>query len=476
MGFAGITATATHFERDIIYVWDNHAYSQWHDSYACAYWGGLYCTEYNRSHLFNDQPQERETLEFRLTSQGEGKLQWMAGVYWEDVWDYWYYGSKTENLASTESWAYANYWACYYNYYYDNVACPLVDSDIWYVNVLDRSVQQIAVFGEISYDLTDKLTVTGGARWAEFERDTFQRDGFPEGLPPFGGIAENGETHSVGKADSTLYKFSINYDIDDDRMVYALFSQGFRLGGPNSARAYNFSPTIPEKFESDFMDNYEVGIKSSWLDNRLQINAQYFLMKWTDIQVYTGGEDLPWWVAGTTNAGTAQSKGLELSVKWHVTESLQVNGSMMLADAKFTQTIDINGFEYRDGMPMANSPDQKAYLSFNYDIPDVFGGDLWLWYDITSRGSSWNGTGNIRSGNTLGITPSYHTSNFQIGFDLPNNLSLTLQIDNVWDQETYGYISTGSNYAPEYFGSARDYNVRTLARPRTAWFVIRKGF
>jgi outer membrane receptor protein involved in Fe transport len=94
MGFATLSATATKFERDIVYVWDNHAYSQWHNSY---YGFGLYDTDYNRSHLFNDQPQERETAELRLVSQSDSKFQWMVGAYWEDVWDYWYYGAREEN-------------------------------------------------------------------------------------------------------------------------------------------------------------------------------------------------------------------------------------------------------------------------------------------------------------------------------------------------------------------------------------------
>jgi len=323
LGFASLSATYTKFDRQIVYVWDNQAYTQWANSY---YGTGLYDTDYNRSHLFNDQPQNRETFELRLTSQTDSKLQWMAGVYWEDVWDNWYYANRTDNLEDTNAFYYANYYACYYNALgYDNVSCPLPSSNNeWYVDILDRTVTQIAAFGEVSYDFNDDWKLTVGARWSEFERDTFQQNMFPPGLPPFGGIAENGVTESVGKEDDVLYKASINYNIDDDRMVFALFSQGFRLGGPNSARAYNFSPDIPERYESDYMDNYEIGIKSTWLDNRLQINAQYFLMKWSDIQVFTGAEGLPWWVSGTTNAGTAQSQGIEANFKWQATDNLRI--------------------------------------------------------------------------------------------------------------------------------------------------------
>jgi outer membrane receptor protein involved in Fe transport len=268
-------------------------------------------------------------------------------------------------------------------------------------------------------------------------------------------------------------------------MVYALFSQGFRLGGPNSARAANFSPTIPEIYESDYMDNYELGIKSKWLNNALQINAQLFYMKWTDIQVSTGAEDLPWWVWGTTNAGTAQSSGLEASVKWQATDNLQVRVNALFADAKFTETIDIDGRVYRDGMAMANSPDTKAYLGLNYDIHDVLGGDMWLWYDVSYESETWNGTSRIIDNDrSVGLSPSRHTSNFYMGLALPDNLSLTLQVNNVWNQANYSYISTGDNFYSEYYaienpqGTANDRyrNMRSLVRPRTIWFNLRKDF
>ncbi len=473
LGFANLSATVTKLDRDIVYAWDNQSYSQWHTAY---YGFGLYDTNYNRSHIFNDQPQEREAVEIRLVSQGESKLQWMAGVYWEDIWDYWYYGAREEDLVNTNAWAYAQYWACYYSNYYNNIACPLPDTDVWYSSTLDRSVEQYAVFGEVSYELTDNLTAIAGARWAEFKRDTFTRDAWPEGLPPWGSMAENGEQHFVGKDNDILYKFSLNYNIDDSRMVYFLFSQGFRLGGPNSSRAADFSPSIPQNFNPDYMDNYEIGMKSTWLDRRLQINAQLFLMQWDDYQVWTGADELPWWVAGTVNAGTAESRGIEFDVQWQATDNLRVVASAIFSNAEFTENVVIDNDLYYDGMPMVNSPDTKAYLSLLYDIPDVLGGDMWLWYDISYTSETWGRTWYIIDNNRDGLAPSRNISNFQVGLDLPNDLSLTLQVDNVWDQKTYEFVDAGGSYEPQFFGSNRDQNLRSLARPRTVWFSARKGF
>jgi len=131
---------------------------------------------------------------------------------------------------------------------------------------------------------------------------------------------------------------------------------------------------------------------------------------------------------------------------------------------------------YRDGMPMANSSDQKAFFNLNYDIPNVLGGDMWLYYDVSYASESWNRTSRIIDGDVNGLSPSRVISNFQMGLNLANNLSFTLQVDNLWDQENYDYVSTGDNYAQEWFGATRERNMRSLTRPRTVSLVVRKGF
>jgi outer membrane receptor protein involved in Fe transport len=262
-------------------------------------------------------------------------------------------------------------------------------------------------------------------------------------------------------------------------MVYLLFSQGSRPGGSNSTRAAD-TGVIPLTFEADFMDNYELGIKSTWLDNRLQVNAQLFMMKWSDFQVYDNPEGSPWWLAGTLNGETAQTDGLEINVKWQATDNLTINAALTLQDARFTETATVGGSDYYDGMDMPNSPDEKAYLGINYNLPELWGHDAWLWYDISYEGSTWNTTSNVRSnyldGETEGFAPSKNISNFQAGIAFDNDLDLTLRVDNVWDQEVYYIVNTSDNFESGYFGSPRGLDQRTLVRPRTIWLNFRKGF
>ncbi|MDE0743977.1 MAG: TonB-dependent receptor [Woeseiaceae bacterium] len=475
LGFADLSATVTTYDRDIVYEWDNHSYTQWKDAY---YGYGLYDTGYTIALTFNDQYQERQAAEVRLVSKGESQLQWMVGGYWEDVYDEWYYGTEHPDYMSTNAAYYANYWACYYASSYDFVSCP-INTTFSYTDTYSRSVEQTALFGEFNYDVTDQLTLGAGIRWSEFERETSNRDAFPEGLPPFagGGIEANGSMYSKGKSDDTLYKLSATYNIDDDKMVYALFSQGFRIGGVNSPRAAK-TGEVGETFDADYMDNYEIGLKSNWQDNRLRVNAQYFIMKWSDMQIAHWGGVGPWWVGGTVNAETAESAGLEIDIEYQIAENIHLKGSAIFTDAKFTKEyVSPAGSVYRNDMIMPNSPDRKGYFGISYDKPDVAGGDLWVYYGFSFQSESWNRLGNIIDNDTNGISPSHNNSNFSIGLDnLSNGWNISLYIDNVFDDATYSFVNTNANNYADLFGAGTQRNVRSLAQPRTTWLTARKTF
>ncbi len=97
LGFAELSLTGSYFDRRIDYQWDNTNYAQWRSFYyssgAYPAYYALYDTGALHSTTFNWQKQERWAYEARLTSQGESKLQWMAGAFFEDVYDWWEYGA-----------------------------------------------------------------------------------------------------------------------------------------------------------------------------------------------------------------------------------------------------------------------------------------------------------------------------------------------------------------------------------------------
>lgn len=477
LGFAELSFTAADFSRDINYEWDNMMYEQW----RTYYWGSVYAlydTDYSNGSIFNFQGQERYSFEARLTSKGESRLQWMVGAFYEDVYDWWFYGALVPNLTSTDAWAAAQAYAFYANYQGYDVQYPLPATDIYYQNNYDKDIQQTAVFGEVTWNLTDQWDVTAGLRWFEYDRREFDINEVPKGLPAFGSTDIGGRTESSGVSNDTVLKFSTRYHIDDERMIYAIYSEGFRLGGTNSARAAE-TGLVPRNYGPDTLTNYEAGLKSQWLDNRLQLNVSLFHMVWDDIQINADIDGAPFWLGGTINSGKAESTGAEINGSWFITENLQFDASIFLADAEFAETfITQDGDTVPEGTVMPHSPERKYWAALQYTIPDVdlVNGDLWFRYDMSYQSETYNSWGNAIDEDPTGIVPSWNASNFQIGLDLQNEWDVSLMVRNVWDDRNVNWLSN------LLYGETPAFNIplynRSIAfqKPRTIGLTVRKAF
>jgi iron complex outermembrane receptor protein len=484
LGFAELSLTASWFEREIEYQWDNTLYENWRTAQSRNEgWSGLYDTAYLGGTTFNFQEQNRWTYEARLTSKGESRLQWMAGAFYEDVWDWWHYGAKVPGLMSTQAWATANYYAFYYGA--DEV--PLLATDEYYTNFFEKTVRQQAVFGELTFDLTDQWSITGGARWFEFDRQEVESNEVPRGLPVFDYDPDVGyfladPTVSEGKDDDVVMKLATQYRFDDTKMLYALYSEGFRLGGQNSPRAAARGE-IPELYKPDVLENYEAGFKSQWLDNRLMVNISLFFMEWSDIQLRgDASEEDPWWVEGIFNGGKAEQKGIELQTEWQVNDRFSFEIGGFLADPEFSESFTTPaGDPVEEGWPMPYSPEQKFWTAFEYRVPGflINDGDFWTRFSYSYQGEVWNGLSDIRcvnicigAGNVKDakdqVIPSWSTSTLQFGVSSDNGWDAALIVRNLFDEDAAGYMS-GTDYG-EYFGGTNNGPFRyriTPQRPRT---------
>src|SRR5262249_1787817 len=162
----------------------------------------------------------------------------MAGAFYEDVYDWWQYGAIQPEvpLTRTVAWQTAQDDCLAYQADHPEQVCPIAPTPYYYFNKYHNEVKQTAIFGEITYALTDKWSVTGGARWFEFDRDMFDLYQIPLGLPAQSDPDANGLASKATDSD-TSFKFATDYHFNPDVMVYALYSEGFRLGGQNSQRA-----------------------------------------------------------------------------------------------------------------------------------------------------------------------------------------------------------------------------------------------
>ena len=470
LGGAEFSATSAWFDRDIAYEWDNHVYEQYKDAYWGVYSGyGLYNSEYTFGTTFNEQTQERFSQEVRLTSTGASRFQWMVGAFYEDVDDEWLFGAQNPSLMDTVAWETANYYAYTYYAAYDHIDYPLAPSNVGFYNHFVRAVEQTAAFGELSLGLTDRLTTTLGLRWFEYDRNEFDQFQFPQGLPPLTGLDSNGAYRASGVEQDTALKLSAQYAIDSDRMLYALFSQGFRLGGSNSQRAAA-TGLVPQNYGADKLNNYEAGLKSEWFDNRLQLNVSTFYMVWNDIQINNeGGVEDKWWLRGMINGDTARTMGVEVNWDASLTDSLRFEGGIFLANPEFNSEFTLlSGEVVTDGTTMPISPEFKYYFALEYTVWDWRGlGDLWARYDTSYQSEVYNGLSTAIAEDPEGRQPAWTQSNFQLGIETRKGPQIVLEVNNVWDERTISWLDSGSNFQAAQFGDPRFHNVRSYVAPRS---------
>ena len=205
--------------------------------------------------------------------------------------------------------------------------------DTFWLTKQYRVDRDSAIFGEITWDVTDKFSLTGGARYFKYENSLEGFFGFGINNAYGSGTGEaacfatnafeNGPCTNLDKTvedKDTTFKFNATYHITDDAMVYFTRSEGFRPGGVN--RRGTFPPYV-----ADFLTNYEVGWKTSWLENRLRFNGAIYHADWDDFQFSFLGEN---GLTNLTNAGSAKLEGIEVELQWAVTDSFSLFGGLAL--------------------------------------------------------------------------------------------------------------------------------------------------
>jgi outer membrane receptor protein involved in Fe transport len=496
LGFAEFKSASAYFSRHMTYTFDNMTYEEYRSkkySYAPAYAGTIgapaayiYNTRlisdgsFTTSTVFNDQYQKRVSQELRLTSKGTSRLQWIGGLFFERVHDNWWFGTDNSQFMDTYGWPASNDFAC--KHPERGFACPLAPTTVIYSQTLDRVVRQVAAFGELSYKLTEPWTVTAGGRWFQYNRDVNQHYEVPLGIPVDAGKA--GSNERKGDDSTMLFKLGTQYKYNPDGMLYALFSQGYRLGGTNSSRAAN-TGLVPLKYKPDKLFNYEAGIKSQWFDHRLTVNASAFLMKWKDIQLetnYVGGA--PWYVRGTTNGGGAESKGIELSVAARATRQLSFDFNVTAADPKLTDAVVYNDDAdpakrtvIPAGTMMVGASKIKISAGVDYNFGwKPFGGDLWTRLEYSHQGYTYQRLTRAALHTLYGRVLPWDFGKLMLGLTLPSKTELALKLDNIWNSQGSNWISNGEEDYADAFGDPRYHSLQAHFRPQNISLTLRKSF
>lgn len=244
----------------------------------------------------------------------------------------------------------------------------------------DQTTNSYAAFAHGTYQATDRLSLSAGLRYTFEEKESARRfeNFFDPDLrvvpnpPPFlQGLGTPGVTiEGEDDFDAFTPKFEIAYDVSEDILAYASVGRGFKSGGFDG-RANNDAAFEP--FDPEFVWSYEAGLKSSWLDNRLVVNAAYFFNDFTDLQVtsFAADPDTGVFVSQFTNAAEATVQGVELELFATPYEGLTLNGSFGYVDAEYQEFDILVGGVPTDvsDRPLVNTPEFNGSIAATYVRP-----------------------------------------------------------------------------------------------------------
>lgn len=437
-----LTYAGSHLKRDIHSSSDYADYSYFYD---VNYGYGAYIYNANGDVIDSTQYFQgidhftKDSQEIRIASDPTKRVRFVAGLFWQRQEHGIQQRYKIDGLAPA-------------------ISVPGWADTIWLTEQARVDVDK-ALFGEITFDITPQLAVIGGMRF--FKSDNSLRGFFGYGAGFSSSTGEAGcfepgpfrgapciDLDREVKDDGHTPRLTLNYKIDDGRLVYLTYSKGFRPGGVNRRRTEPPDPPVPPSYVPDFVKNYEVGWKTSWLDDRMRFNGAVYWEDWDNIQFsYLG-------INGLTiirNATSARVKGIEADINWAVTPALSLTGGVSYNDAELTANYCAELTD--DGAPVTDCADPAAPKGTRLPISSRFKGNLTGRYHFPLMGGEGHLQGSyayqtpvwadLRAGDraVMGQQPAYGLFDFSTGVTR-GAISLELFVHNAFDKRADQFRTT----------------------------------
>ncbi|MEJ0038004.1 MAG: TonB-dependent receptor [Gammaproteobacteria bacterium] len=373
--------------------------------------------------------------EVRLVSKLQGPLQFVAGVYYEDV--------KFRSLTRT--------------YYGGAPQFNPYPSTLLIDGTERTTLRQGAVFGELSYTIAEKLTLTGGVRKFDYKRDTSLASSGPL-------VGAATASHLKSDENNSSYKVNLSYKATENSLLYAQWSQGFRLGKPQGPSPVTCDvnhdgfvdgldgvPVSGRNIDSDFLDSYELGGKFDLLENRMVINAAIYTIQWKGLPVSVAP------ACGfpvVLNAGHAKSRGAEIESAFSLARNLKLNVGASYVNAELDGDAPGIGV---DGARLPGSPKYQynAGVQYSWDIAAV---PLYVRADYAFVGGFYN---NVRETGT--VAGDFGQINMKLGATL-KHVELSLFGNNLSNADNLTWVSSSYNDGRAYRLRPRTVGVNALYR------------
>lgn len=292
------------------------------------------------------------TQELRFASGQDQRLRWLAGLYYLD--------DDTQRSVRNTATSFLPGGA--------GSLRDILDGDY---EQFGRGISKnYAIFGDASYDLTDDLTLSVGGRYTRDEKD-WDLDTVVYGLGPPPSIFPTAPVRGPFMVtDSEVWseftpKATIDWRFGDGKLAYASVARGFKGGGWQQGAGTAAGAQVP--YDPEFAWNYEVGLKSEWLDRRVRVNLAAFYTDFTDLQVELL-DDVNL-VLVVANAADAVIKGLEGELQIVLHENVTLFGSASFIEAEYKDYIDpLRGIDY-SGNRIQRTPEFQGNAGIDVNIP-----------------------------------------------------------------------------------------------------------
>ncbi|MEH6588060.1 MAG: TonB-dependent receptor [Halioglobus sp.] len=434
------------------------------------------------SNLLDTTDLEQMTHEFRVASAYDGSINWVAGVFYSDVEREYNQRLPTPGhddatissgaLGGTDPSELMN-------------GFPGVDSP--YNASIPYDIEQTAVFGEATWDATERLHLTLGGRWYDFEETrTFTS----------GGWFSNGDfTVDETESDGFNPRVMASYDVSDDMTINAQASQGFRLGGVNDPLNVSLCEGSDVdtfgglgEYDDETLWNYEVGFKSMF--ESFQFNAALFYTDIDDLQTTLDAGSCSSRVV--LNVEEAHTAGLEWEMTSYPMDNLLLTFNGSWIEAEFDTTVlDNNGDVLggiEDGNRLASVPELQLSASATYNFTTTLfnSNEMYLTGVVqhvgeryTQPGDQVDGAGDFQSGLPFGGATGNETTSLELELESYEQLNLNAGILwDTWEAVIYANNVTDENvnlsFNKERGGRAR--LAYMTNQPRTIGLTIRKVF
>ncbi len=494
LGWAQLISATSFLDSETFQHEDATVYIKYYQYWACLipnYWS-RYCfgtietdDVLQMQHFLTSK--DKFAQEFRLSGGNDENMNWMVGLFYETTNDDWNspWGDPT-NYDYQDSFA-LTYWEAQTQYAFFPGFAP--DAEWGWESVSRVEWQNTAVFGEVTWDINDKWTATAGGRYFDRTMRSVYHVENPNTIissPDL--IANGGPQDNKGGSSDFVPKISLSYTTDDDKMYYALYSEGFRPGGVNRGRG---NPVLPKVFDADKLQNFEIGAKTRWADGRVQLNVTYFNMQWKDYQLRVldpsyrlapdpGDPPNPWQQV-IFNAGDAESIGFQVELDWIMTDHVSFGMNVVSQESQNLSDISTDG---RDGaeifagerLPLAVDFKAAAWLDINWESSFVPGA-MYARLQWSHTGDSVNQLeADATTANPRIVNESYEIADLRVGLIADAGWELDLFINNLTDERAqydqggnfeiaFSSVEDGrSNYHRVYTNRPREYGMRFSKR------------